>query len=173
MPYRAPHPCSQPGCAEKVHERFCTIHRKNQERRSRQRRGTTAERGYGAGHKKWRMAVLRKADADGIAGLCVMCLEDGRTTVAKVADHIVPLSQGGAKYDMDNGQALCKTHHDLKTLSEGSFGRAYIPTSPEIGQRLTIVCGPPRAGKNTYVDKHAAGGDIERDMMIRETVGWA
>lgn len=38
-------------------------------------------------------------------------------------DHIIPVSQGGAEYDMDNLQGLCKRCHDKKTVREdGGFG---------------------------------------------------
>ena len=50
--------------------------------------------------------------------LCVDCLEEGRTTPSKIADHIVPWQQGGAKYDLENGQGLCQTHHNRKTMDE-------------------------------------------------------
>lgn len=40
-----------------------------------------------------------------------MCLEEGRTTPATVADHIVPIEAGGPQYDEDNGQGLCASHH--------------------------------------------------------------
>lgn len=33
-------------------------------------------------------------------------------------DHIIPLSQGGAKYDEDNLAWRCKTCHDAKTRRE-------------------------------------------------------
>lgn len=31
------------------------------------------------------------------------------------ADHIIERTDGGALYDMDNGRALCGSHHSLKT----------------------------------------------------------
>lgn len=34
------------------------------------------------------------------------------------ADHIVPISAGGARYDLDNGQTLCVTCHSRKTQRE-------------------------------------------------------
>ena len=35
-------------------------------------------------------------------------------------DHIVPLHRGGAEYDPDNLQTLCRTCHAEKTRSENS-----------------------------------------------------
>lgn len=121
MPMRPPHPCSKPGCAELVHERFCHVHALSQERRERKRRGKTAERGYGARHRRWRKAVLRAA-----YGLCAMCLEVGKTTAATVADHIIPISHGGARFDMSNGQALCATCHSGQKQREDIAARASL-----------------------------------------------
>lgn len=36
-----------------------------------------------------------------------------------VADHVVPLAHGGARYELANGQGLCKPCHDTKTGREG------------------------------------------------------
>lgn len=45
--------------------------------------------------------------------LCVMCEQQGRTTAATVADHIVPHRGDTALfYSSTNLQPLCKTHHD-------------------------------------------------------------
>jgi hypothetical protein len=32
------------------------------------------------------------------------------------ADHIVELRDGGALLDLNNGQALCASHHEIKTM---------------------------------------------------------
>ncbi|WP_350342360.1 HNH endonuclease signature motif containing protein [Proteinivorax tanatarense] len=57
--------------------------------------------------------------------LCVICLKAGRTTSAKVVDHIVP--HKGDKslfYDQQNLQPLCKSCHDRKTAKEdGRWGK--------------------------------------------------
>ncbi len=60
-------------------------------------------------HKAWRSAVIRRA-----AGRCQGpgC---GRTGDRLFADHIVELKDGGAAFDLDNGQALCGTCHTIKT----------------------------------------------------------
>jgi 5-methylcytosine-specific restriction endonuclease McrA len=34
------------------------------------------------------------------------------------ADHVVPVSQGGARYDVANGQTLCRSCHGRKTRRE-------------------------------------------------------
>lgn len=50
--------------------------------------------------------------------LCVHCEKEGITREATEVDHIKPISQGGAKYDTRNLQALCKYHHSVKTAKE-------------------------------------------------------
>lgn len=54
--------------------------------------------------------------------LCKHCLEKGKTTIAKVVDHITKLTiwfaQGGNPYDLTNLQPLCKGCHSIKTREE-------------------------------------------------------
>lgn len=45
--------------------------------------------------------------------LCVQCGD-----AMYVVDHITPMSQGGAAWDVDNLQSLCRRCHDAKTASE-------------------------------------------------------
>jgi len=47
--------------------------------------------------------------------VCVMCEAEGIVTPANVVDHIVPIRQGGDKFDEKNLQALCRRHHDVKS----------------------------------------------------------
>ena len=56
-----------------------------------------------------RAAVLARDDYK-----CVLCGRRGRLEV----DHIVPVSVGGARYDTENLQALCRGCHIKKTRSE-------------------------------------------------------
>jgi 5-methylcytosine-specific restriction endonuclease McrA len=89
-----------------------------QVRASRQRddsnRPTAAERGYcDKKHRAWRQAVLTAA-----AWQCRAC---GRVCADKLeaqADHIVPISEGGSRYDVGNGQCLCIRCHGRKTRGE-------------------------------------------------------
>lgn len=47
--------------------------------------------------------------------LCVICEREGITREATVSDHIIPINQGGDKWDWNNRQALCKHHNAVKT----------------------------------------------------------
>lgn len=50
--------------------------------------------------------------------LCCMCEREGFTTPAEIADHIIPINQGGASLDINNLQSLCKKHHNAKSANE-------------------------------------------------------
>jgi 5-methylcytosine-specific restriction protein A len=54
--------------------------------------------------------------------LCVLCVAKGRTTLATIRDHIVPLAEGGMD-DNTNVQAICKDCSDAKTAKESQRGR--------------------------------------------------
>lgn len=53
---------------------------------------------------------------------CIDCEASGLVTEATVADHIVQVKHGGAGYDEDNLQGLCKKHHDSKSGRERHGG---------------------------------------------------
>ncbi len=50
---------------------------------------------------------------------CVQCGERGRLEV----DHVKPIRDGGAPYDLDNLQSLCPACHARKTRMEIGLGR--------------------------------------------------
>ena len=52
--------------------------------------------------------------------LCEVCLEKDKFTEAVEVDHIIPLEQGGAPFDDDNLQSICKRCHGAKTGKENS-----------------------------------------------------
>lgn len=64
-------------------------------------------------HKAWRLAVLTR-DA-------WQCRDCGRVCGSEReahADHVVPINQGGDRYDVANGQCLCHVCHSRKTRRE-------------------------------------------------------
>jgi len=82
-------------------------------RRDESGRPNAAARGYcDKAHRLWRQAVLNKC-----AWQCVDCkrVAHGREMHA---DHVVPISQGGARYDVANGEARCVRCHGRKTRQE-------------------------------------------------------
>ena len=70
--------------------------------------------------ERLRRAILSKEP------LCRQCKRDGVNEKATEVDHIVPLSQGGRPYHVDNLQPLCKPCHSRKTAAE-SKGRRRKP----------------------------------------------
>lgn len=54
--------------------------------------------------------------------LCVSCLQNDLNTMAKVTDHIVPISKGGDKWSEDNHQSLCHECHNAKSARERGRG---------------------------------------------------
>jgi 5-methylcytosine-specific restriction protein A len=82
------------------------------------RRGNSAQRGYGS---KW-----RKARATHLEGepLCRHCMARGKTTAATEVDHITPhRGDWSLFWDRLNWQSLCKACHSRKTAKEnGGYG---------------------------------------------------
>ena len=90
----------------------CPEHRRQDNRRLYERRGTLKQRGYGSRWPKVRQAVLSREP------LCRLCAAAGRVTAANVADHIVPKPKGVEDYDLTNLQALCVPCHNAKSARE-------------------------------------------------------
>jgi 5-methylcytosine-specific restriction enzyme A len=65
-----------------------------------------------AQYLQWRTAVLANAN-----GQCQWpgC---GRAERRMFADHVIELQDGGAPFDVGNGQCLCGRHHTIKTNVE-------------------------------------------------------
>ncbi|AHE51736.1 HNH endonuclease [Sphingomonas sanxanigenens] len=80
------------------------------------RRASRQSRGYGREHERIRAELLQDEP------LCRECAKVGRVTAAVIADHIVPLSQGGSG-ERSNYQPLCRPHSDAKTAREAAAGR--------------------------------------------------
>lgn len=53
---------------------------------------------------------------------CRECTRHGRTTVATVRDHVIPLFEGG-RDDESNEQPLCQDCSDAKSAAEARRGR--------------------------------------------------
>lgn len=83
------------------------------QRRDESVRPNASERGYTSkAHRLWRQAVLTR---DAFA-----CVDCGRIDQANHADHVVPIAQGGAKYDVANGACRCIKCHSRKTARENN-----------------------------------------------------
>lgn len=106
-------PCARPGCR---HFAPCPVHAQRQNPAAKlydQERGTSAERGYGSRWRKEARGYLAEHP------FCVGCESKGRTKIAKLVDHIVPVSVAPERFwDRSNWQSLCRAHHNRKTAAE-------------------------------------------------------
>ena len=118
MATSAPRPCTYPGCRELTQTGRCEAHVKQAQSFRDDRRGKTAERGYGGRWRKARESFLRSHP------LCVECERSGLVAAATVVDHIIPHKNDKALFwDHSNWQPLCKPCHDSKTAREdGRWG---------------------------------------------------
>lgn len=112
MPQAPKRPCAHPGCPALVDKGRCEAHQKAAHRTDREARGSAAERGYDAQWTRFRNWYIRQYP------LCRECEKQGRVTATEIVDHIIPLAQGGDKYDERNLQPLCRSHHQEKTSRE-------------------------------------------------------
>lgn len=112
MPRKPKKPCRHPGCPKLVEGRYCEEHAPIH---AGDRAGA-AGRGYDS---RWRKARARYLKAH---PLCVRCRQEGKYVRATVVDHIKP-HRGDAElfWDESNWQALCKHHHDVKTMTEDRY----------------------------------------------------
>jgi hypothetical protein len=68
--------------------------------------------------RAWRTAVIQRAK-----GRCQAIDEYGNSCPKQqphhrmYADHIIELKDGGSLLDINNGQCLCSSHHELKTIA--------------------------------------------------------
>jgi 5-methylcytosine-specific restriction protein A len=82
--------------------------------RRRDLRPPSNQRGYGYAHRQWRAKVLKEDP---------YCRDPfGRhpdvLVPATVADHLLPVSQGG-EWTLENAQSLCQSCHNAKSAQEG------------------------------------------------------
>jgi len=77
-------------------------------------RPSASRRGYDVRWQRYRAWYLAQHP------LCEHCKARGRVVAASVADHVIPLSAGGAHCTESNTQALCAGCHNRKTATDGS-----------------------------------------------------
>lgn len=89
--------------------------------------------------------------------LCRKCGEP-----ATEVDHVISRERGGED-TRDNLQGLCKPCHSQKTVGED---RGFGGGAPQNGGRplVTLVAGPPGAGKSRWVQERMRWGDLLLDM---------
>ena len=129
----------------------CGPTRRAADRQIDERRGNSASRGYGHTWRRLREIVLAEQP------FCVECERAGRVVGATDVDHIVAKRLGGTD-DLDNLQSLCHACHSRKTLRE------LRPVADGERSQVVIVCGPPGAGKTTFVSERKRDDDVVIDL---------
>ncbi|MCX4993840.1 HNH endonuclease [Streptomyces longwoodensis] len=124
MPYAPPSRCTDPECHE-----FATTRGRCDDHQPIpwEGRDDKAAR-YGITSGEWRTLKRRVTQRDN--GCCYMCGapppdpyaydEDDRATWPHELDHIVPVSEGGARRSLDNLGLACTTCHDEKSKLEST-----------------------------------------------------
>jgi len=58
---------------------------------------------------------------------CVECLKENKPfheCIGNTRDHITPINEGGAVWELSNHQTLCSRHHNIKSARESRKGGA-------------------------------------------------
>src|SRR5690554_523029 len=102
MPHSPKKPCRHPGCPELTNDIFCEKHKKESNRiYNLYQRDQLSKTFYKT--KEWVELRKRKLQQ---SPFCEECKKGGTIVVGKIVDHIVPIKQGGAPYDINNLQTL-------------------------------------------------------------------
>ena len=116
MPRKPLRPCNYPGCPNLTSTGYCEEHQKLRDEQYRKYgRDDFSKSFYST--PAWRSVRRRQLDAE---PYCAECFKEGRIVKASIVDHIVPIKEGGAKYDPKNLQSLCWSCHSRKSILEGS-----------------------------------------------------
>src|SRR4030042_6223726 len=110
MPHRSLRGCHHPGCIELIRDgNYCEHHKKEEQAKIDQHRGSAASRGYDA---RWRRLRKMYLNANPI---CIDPFSDhpDQVILATEVDHKIPKAEGGTN-DWMNLQGLCKTCHSKK-----------------------------------------------------------
>ena len=120
MPMKPKRPCGYPGCPNLTDGRYCEEHKKLTDSQYNRYGRDDFSKGF------YKTPEWRKARKLQLARqpLCEECLKAGKFVKATMVDHIVPIKQGGDKFNQDNLQSLCWSCHSRKSAKEGSrWGR--------------------------------------------------
>lgn len=112
-------PCLEPRCPNPATPGGrCDFHLKQRELERSRRQRADPERGKRVKlyhSKKWLMTRKAVLARDPICTDGTVC---GGKRLSSEVDHIVPLSQGGAEYDLANLRGICSGCHALKSGRE-------------------------------------------------------
>lgn len=138
--------CLEPGCPRVARrEGRCPECYEAHARRSFERmdadRPSAAERGYDHRHREWRDAILARDP--------ICRWPEGCPELSTVADHRVPISEGGSRFRMENGQGLCDYHHNVKRQQESTRAKRRTggPSPARNRNRSRKNGTPPKSGE--------------------------
>lgn len=151
MARRQATPCHHWGCRELTHDYYCLEHKRKATRLEVAGRRERTRIYDGKQWRNLRLMHLRRQP------LCVMCGEAGGTV-----DHIIPIEQDGEMWNVSNLQTLCFDCHQLKRAKEAQMKKRNEKYNQSC--RVTVVTGPPGAGKTSYVKERAIEGDLILDI---------
>ena len=100
---RARRICAHPGCRELTEGKWCPEHQPAPRQRRPDKRPGSRERGYDGKHEAARESYLA------LHPLCERC---GKA--ATVLHHRKPISEGGARLNSRNFEALCRDCHEAE-----------------------------------------------------------
>ncbi len=88
------------------------------------------------------------------------------TGTATVVDHIIPVTAGGPWWDPDNLRASCNT------CNNNRIDRTRKEAWRTANTHITLIVGPPGAGKTTHTQTHAHPDDLIIDYdQIKDALG--
>lgn len=115
MPQKPLKPCSFRDCPELTQHRFCDEHKKFYQ--SYEVAGRREKLAF-YDNPTWKRVRKRILIAE---PLCRECAKHDVTTPAVLVDHIIPIEQGGSKFDKENLQPLCSLCHQKKRSFEAGL----------------------------------------------------
>lgn len=125
-------------------------------------------------YRKLRAHVIREEK------VCRICITYGRTSVARIVDHITPIEiRPDLAFERTNLQALCRPCSDSKTAKEnrrfaGASSLTGEPLEPKNRPKIYMVGGPPGGGKSTWVEqqhKRSGGVIVDHDKIFQALGG--
>jgi 5-methylcytosine-specific restriction enzyme A len=123
MPMAAKRPCLASGCPRFAEVRGrCLTHATPHDVATRGQSGWSQRPSDPEGQRlRGRANQERRRQLFAREPLCRACATSGRVTTATVADHVVPLAEGG-RDEMPNLEPLCADCHQVKTQAESARG---------------------------------------------------
>ena len=126
--------------------------------------------GQGRGGRRWRELRLSILNRDGWLCQCDECKVKLLPLPAHEVDHISNARDAADRLDdrPENLRAVNRDCHRRITRQQaaeaGQIGTMMPSWMPSTVKPLVVVCGPPSAGKTTWVRDNAASGDLVIDL---------